>query len=68
MEVFTLHRDTNEIGYCSHCIGCLYVSLGLCYGVLTLPETDSYTDTDTDSYNVQKNCIGTNTNSDADGK
>ena len=66
MEVFTLHRDTNEIGYCSHCIGCLYVSLGLCYGVLTLPETDSYTDTDT--YNVQKSYTGTDSYSDTDVK
>ena len=33
-EVFILHRDTNLIGCCSHCIG-----PGLCYNGFTLTET-----------------------------
>ena len=37
MEVFVLHRDTDAIEDCSHFIG-----LGLCYGVVTLPRSDTY--------------------------
>ena len=47
----------------SHCIG-----LGLCYDVFTLPETDSYTNTDTDSYNRQKSYTGADTYSDTNAK
>ena len=39
VEVFILHQDTNAIGFCGHCIG-----PNLCYGVLTLTETNTEID------------------------
>ena len=36
--------------------------------VFTVPDTDSYTNSSSDSYNMQKGYSGTDTNGDTDGK
>ena len=51
--MFVLHRDTDAIEDCSHFIG-----LGLCYGVFTLPRSDTY------SYIIQKSYTGTGSDAD----